>query len=324
MLQLKSRTALTLLLLLLPVCNAIPDLHEAINNDKNYASAECAKVVETNPEAKKKSHVINDMNDEYMLNPCKAQIWFVLELCETIKATHMKIANYELFSSNFKDFTVFFSDVYPAIDWKIVGRFTATDSRTSQRFDLDQVGFGKFVKVEMHSHYGNEHYCPISEVKVYGESMVDEYEKSESEAKKSFENLNSTPVATRRATRRNSAFKVYRTMMVEPSSCGLLRSLERNNSGISVFGLSQKQAKHVTVLQHSTQQPAINRSVPLKPSVFVELSNKVKALETSMKTQIEAIEKKTEAKFDKLNREFRSLALIVIAYYVYKIMLDLM
>lgn len=305
--------------------DAMPQLQEAINNDKNYASAECAKVVETNPEAKKASHVINDMNDEYMLNPCKAKIWFVIELCESIQATHMKIANYELFSSTPKDFTVFFSDVYPAIDWKVIGRFTATDSRSLQRFDLDQVGFGKFVRVELHSHYGNEHFCPISEVKVYGKSMVEEYQEKEKSVIESdnYVELNLTKTAIPKLVRRSSAYRVYRTLMVEPSTCGLIRSLDKTDTGLKFFGPRKKLAQNAPLIQ-PTLKPVQNRSRDMPNSIFVDLSNKVKALETSIKTQMEAIERKTEAKFVKLNREFRSLALIVIAYYVYKVMLDLM
>ena len=28
--------------------------------------------------------------------------------------------------------------------------------------------FGKYVKVEIFSHYGNEHYCPVSLFKIFG------------------------------------------------------------------------------------------------------------------------------------------------------------
>jgi hypothetical protein len=37
-----------------------------------------------------------------------------------------------------------------------------------QSFNLDPHLLGKFIKVELHSHYGSEHYCPISLFRVYG------------------------------------------------------------------------------------------------------------------------------------------------------------
>lgn len=297
---------------------------------KNYASAECAKVVETNPEAKKASFIINGMIDDYMLNPCKAKVWFVIELCETIQATHIEIANYELFSSTPKDFTVYFSDIYPASDWKLVGQFTANDSRTLQAFDLNQVGFGKFVRVELHTHYGNEHYCPISEVKIYGVSMVDEYEKSENLVEYPEEQYNRTNRTTRGLKRKTSAFRVYKSIMTDPHICSL--SPDKNGDQKICMTNPQKAPtfKNI-VLPQPTQQPVVNRTTPLKPSVFVELSNKVKALETSLKIQKEDIERRlneTEVKFEKFTQEFRTfitrLTALVLAYLVYNMFLDLM
>lgn len=296
---------------------------------KNYAAFECAKVLEANPEAKKAIHIISDHVDEYMLNPCKAQIWFVIELCDAIQATHIEIANYELFSSTPKEFTVYFSDTFPASDWKVVGKFTATDSRELQAFDLNQVGFGKFVRVEMHSHYGNEHYCPISTVKVYGASMLEDYERKGDEPV--------APPVKRKSKRKISALQVYKNMMTEIPRCGLIPRLHGNEL-VVIPPLRVEQPISPHKLPNPpvpTQQPVVNnRTTPLKPSIFVELSNKVKALETTLKIQIEEMEKRlsekseterrTEAKVDRLNLEFKSFALIVIYYYVYKLMLDLM
>merc|ERR1712071_215000 len=56
-----------------------------------------------------------------------------------------------------KDFQVYISDRFPTRDWVL---------------------FGKFVKVEVVSHYGTEHYCPISLFRVYGNN---EYEVLDSE-----------------------------------------------------------------------------------------------------------------------------------------------
>ena len=304
---------------------------------KNYASGECAKVIESNPEAKKASYIINEMTDEYMLNPCKAKIWFVIELCDSIQATQIDIANYELYSSTPKDLTVYFSDTYPASDWKPIGHFTLSDTRTLQSFDLEQVGFGKFIRVEFHSHYGTEHYCVISEVKVYGASMMDDYLVDEDNSV----NHSNTTLKTRTLKRKISAYKVYRNMMVEPYVCGLTLDVPENRDSVKNATFEQplqylkEQPVVKPILPQPTQQPVNNnRTPPLKPSIFVELGNKVKTLEASLKAQTEDIErrlnekneviKRTEAKVDKLKDQFQSFALIVIGYYVYKLMLDLM
>ncbi|GBP46834.1 SUN domain-containing ossification factor [Eumeta japonica] len=145
---------------------------------KNYASPACgAKVVAVNPEAGSASAVLSPNPDEYMLNTCTSRIWFIVELCEAVQAQRIELANFELFSSTPKDFAVYFSDRFPTRDWASVGQFMARDLRDVQTFDLYPHLFGKFIKVELLSHYGAEHYCPISLFKVYGTSEFEVLEK---------------------------------------------------------------------------------------------------------------------------------------------------
>ncbi|KAJ0181576.1 hypothetical protein K1T71_002298 [Dendrolimus kikuchii] len=149
---------------------------------KNYASLACgAKVVAVNPEAGSASSILSPNRDEYMLNTCNSRIWFVIELCEAVQAQKIEIANFELFSSTPKDFAVYFSDRFPTREWASVGQFTAQDMRDVQSFDLYPHLFGKFIKVEMLSHHGSEHYCPISLFKVYGTSEFEVLEKENSQ-----------------------------------------------------------------------------------------------------------------------------------------------
>ncbi|XP_024943001.1 uncharacterized protein LOC107269622 isoform X2 [Cephus cinctus] len=138
---------------------------------KNYASPDCgAKIVAVNPEARSAKSVLASTRDEYMLNTCTSRVWFVVELCEAIQAKKIELANFELFSSSPKDFSVFVSDRFPTRDWSPVGQFTAKDERDIQSFPLHPQLFGKFIKVELHSHYGAEHFCPISLFRAYGTS----------------------------------------------------------------------------------------------------------------------------------------------------------
>lgn len=307
------------------------------NRGKNFASGDCAKVIQSNPEAKKASYIINGQTDEYMLNPCGAAIWFVIELCESIQATKIEVASYELYSSNPKDFSVQVSDDYPTEAWTFIGNFTAADSRSLQAFDLRGVGFAKFIRVDLHSHYGSEHYCVISEVKVYGKSMMDEYI---ADADKQV-NGNNTHENSKLPKRKTSKFRVFQNLLTGQHSCGLTMEPASDlgsmpNVTISqTFHESKEQPTIKPILPQPAQQSNVtNRTAPLKPSIFVELGNKVKAMEFSLKTQIEDIEKRlneknemvkrAEAKVTKLKLQFDSFALIIITYYVYKLMLDVM
>ncbi|OXU27102.1 hypothetical protein TSAR_005717 [Trichomalopsis sarcophagae] len=138
---------------------------------KNYASPDCgAKIVAANPEARSARSVLVSTRDEYMLNTCTSRVWFVVELCEAIQAKKIELANFELFSSSPKDLSVYVSDRFPTRDWMLAGQFTARDERDVQSFSLQPHLFGKFIKVELHSHYGSEHFCPISLFRAYGTS----------------------------------------------------------------------------------------------------------------------------------------------------------
>ncbi|XP_016076933.1 PREDICTED: SUN domain-containing ossification factor isoform X2 [Miniopterus natalensis] len=146
-------------------------------NRNNYASVECgAKILAANPEAKSTSAILIENMDLYMLNPCSTKIWFVIELCEPIQVKQFDIANYELFSSTPKDFLVSISDRYPTNKWVKLGTFHGRDERTVQSFPLDEQMYAKYVKVELVSHFGSEHFCPLSLIRVFGTSMVEEYE----------------------------------------------------------------------------------------------------------------------------------------------------
>ncbi|RWS17396.1 hypothetical protein B4U79_15764 [Dinothrombium tinctorium] len=151
---------------------------------RNYASHECgAKVVAANSESDGTSKVLNEQSDEYMLNPCKAKIWFVIELCEVVQPISIELANFELFSSTPKDFNVYGSERFPTREWSLLGSFTASDMRNLQNFELQQQNeFRKYIKVEILSYHGSEHYCPLSVFHVYGFSMVEQFDAIEREA----------------------------------------------------------------------------------------------------------------------------------------------
>lgn len=152
-----------------------------VTTKRNYASKECgAKVLLSNDEAEFKSAILNDKErDVYMRNPCeKAQQKFsVIELCETIVPTGIELANFELFSSGPKEFKVFVSERFPTTEWHQIGEFEMINNREIQKFDLIKTGlYVKYAKIELTSHWGKEHYCTLSMVRVFGISMVEEYE----------------------------------------------------------------------------------------------------------------------------------------------------
>ena len=74
-----------------------------------------------------------------------------------------------------------FHTSYPTQDWVNLGTFHAANEREVQSFPLttDESVYAKFIKLEMLSYYGNEHFCPLSLLRVLGASMIEVYQYAE-------------------------------------------------------------------------------------------------------------------------------------------------
>lgn len=174
---------------------------------KNYASPDCgAKIIAANSEADSTHSVLSTSKDEYLLSPCTSRIWFVVELCEAIRAEKIELANFELFSSSPKDFTVAVSNRFPTRDWSTVGQFTAKDERDVQHFDLHPHLFGKFVRVDLTSHYSSEHFCPVSLFRVYGTSEFEAFE-TENQPQEDFDDDDDDEEEAVASVNKNNLFK---------------------------------------------------------------------------------------------------------------------
>ncbi|VDP93136.1 unnamed protein product [Echinostoma caproni] len=136
---------------------------------RNVASVACgSKLLDSSQAIKNAEAVLNSNNDEYMNVPCSADKWFVIEVCEPVQLRMIELANYELFSSRVKSFKVFVSDRYPAKSWDLVGQFAARDIKGIQNFQVSGDKLIKFVKFELLEHYGSEHYCPLTMIRLFG------------------------------------------------------------------------------------------------------------------------------------------------------------
>ncbi|KAJ1927168.1 hypothetical protein IWQ60_003179 [Tieghemiomyces parasiticus] len=155
----------------------------AVKGRFNHASADCAAVVlKANPEAKGPAAVLTNSKERYMLNLCSATKFLLIELCDDILIDALALANYEFFSSTFKDFTVHVTDRYPPKDgaWRLLGRFQAYNSRETQIFTVpDPVMWARFIRIDLLTHYGAEYYCPVSLVRVYGNTIMEQYKREE-------------------------------------------------------------------------------------------------------------------------------------------------
>ncbi|XP_062603038.1 SUN domain-containing ossification factor-like [Saccostrea cucullata] len=138
----------------------------------NFASKDCgAKILASNPEAENVDRILTNNKDEYMINRCTvSKKWFVIELCEPIYIKEIEAGSFELFSSRPENISVSVSDRYPTKEYHRLGVFTLTENRGLDKFEtkVENDFYVKYVKVEMLTHYGDEHYCPLTMFRVYG------------------------------------------------------------------------------------------------------------------------------------------------------------
>ncbi|XP_010448633.1 PREDICTED: uncharacterized protein slp1-like [Camelina sativa] len=136
----------------------------------NYASAmKGAKVVGHNKEAKGASNVLGKDHDKYLRNPCSVtNKSVVIELAEETLVDTVRIANFEHYSSNLKEFSLSGSLSYPTEVWTPAGSFVAANIKQIQTFRLPEPKWLRYLKLNLVSHYGSEFYCTLSVVEVFG------------------------------------------------------------------------------------------------------------------------------------------------------------
>ncbi|CAH8824103.1 unnamed protein product [Trichobilharzia szidati] len=136
---------------------------------RNVASIACgAKMLGSSKAIKNSEAVLNENNDEYMNVPCSEEKWLILEVCQPVQLRTIELANFELFSSRLKSFRVSASDRYPAKSWELIGTFTARDVKGIQSFSVTSGKMIKYIKFELTEHYGSEHYCPLTMIRIFG------------------------------------------------------------------------------------------------------------------------------------------------------------
>ncbi|KAH9960167.1 UNC-like C-terminal-domain-containing protein [Russula dissimulans] len=159
-----------------------PHFRVPLTDRFNYASLDCsARVHAAHRAAKSAANILSSQRDRYMLSPCAATAQFVVvELCDDIRIDTVQLANFEFFSGMFRKFTVSVAKTHAAVDaegWTVVGTYVAKNVRGVQSFHppTSVRDFYRYLRIEFHSHYSNEYYCPISLLRVYGLTHLEQW-----------------------------------------------------------------------------------------------------------------------------------------------------
>lgn len=139
----------------------------------DYASkVSGAQILEKSPSLKGTSNLLTENTDRYAIAPCLDKKYVVIGLSEDILVKIVKLSNYERYSSHVKEFTILASQEYPVKEWTDLGTYTALSKSGEQTFELKQAAWARYLKFKFLSHYGVEHYCTVSQIKVHGSTML--------------------------------------------------------------------------------------------------------------------------------------------------------
>ncbi|TFL01233.1 UNC-like C-terminal-domain-containing protein, partial [Pterulicium gracile] len=160
----------------------------------NYASLDCsARVHSAHKGAKSASAILSSKRDRYMLSPCGTSNanahgigmngnekghFVVVELCDDIRIDTVQLANFEFFSGVFKDVTISAAKTHPVgkEGWTGAGVYRAKNVRGVQSFHTPTLrDFYRYIRIDFHSHYGNEYYCPVSLLRVFGLTHLEQW-----------------------------------------------------------------------------------------------------------------------------------------------------
>ncbi|KAH7618612.1 hypothetical protein Ndes2526B_g05524 [Nannochloris sp. 'desiccata'] len=156
---------------------------------QNFAlTRDGAKVLASNPGAKKVGAILDDDTDTYMRNECQDDKWVVLELSQVAKISRIELIQHELYSSRIKDFEIRGRQSHPRTDnvetskglnstsWKLLGKFTAEKAKGTQQFNVERPIWAHYLLIRFLTHYGNEPVCALNAFAVYGKSAAEELE----------------------------------------------------------------------------------------------------------------------------------------------------
>ncbi|XP_021754386.1 SUN domain-containing protein 2-like isoform X2 [Chenopodium quinoa] len=275
----------------------------------NFASAaKGAKVVAHNKEAKGASNILGKDHDKYLRNPCSvSDKYVVVELPEEILVDSVKIANFEHYSSNFKEFELWGSLTYPTDAWSFMGKFVAANVKHAQTFVLPEPKWVTYLNLSLISHYGSEHYCTLSVLEVYGvdaiERMLEDLMVTSSRSASSEQpsKINSTEVSS------------GKPQDVEGNENNGSESLNGNGSSVKGVGTSDEQkTNNDATKNHGTSgkipDPVVGKSSSRIPgdSVLKILMQKVRSVEVNLSVLeefLQELNKKQDDIIPEINKE---------------------
>ena len=127
------------------------------------------------------SNLLLDDKDRYAMIPCNDEKtkYVIIGLSEDILVKSIRLSSFERYSSLTKQFQVLGSQTYPIMtEWEDLGTFEAKPwfkENKEQSFELETPSWARYLKFRFLSHYGDEHYLTVTQIKVHGSTTLQGY-----------------------------------------------------------------------------------------------------------------------------------------------------
>ncbi|KAM3143146.1 hypothetical protein pb186bvf_004732 [Paramecium bursaria] len=148
-----------------------------------------AIILEKSNGLKSVKNILQDSEDNYMISECGLQNqYFIISLKEEIQLDTIQFVNMELYSSTINNFKIYASVLYPTDEWDFLGQFQAQDTNQWQTFQTNP-NFLRYLKIHIIDFHKNDHYCIITQVKVFGQTVIGDLVESHKRLKNDFKQV---------------------------------------------------------------------------------------------------------------------------------------
>lgn len=141
------------------------------------------------------SNLLKNDKDKYSICNCALEKKsVVIGLSEDILVSSVVLANYERYSSTYKDVNIFASKSYPSNDWIDLGMYELQPRLGEQPFNISVPSpHTRYLRFKFLTHFGNEAVCTLSQIKVHGTTVIaslqKQFEKPDYDVKTLFDQI---------------------------------------------------------------------------------------------------------------------------------------